>query len=266
MTAGRVAEAGDISSGAAWPAIFAGAFAAAAATLVLLALGSGFGLSVASPWRGSGVSITTFSVAAAIWLVVLHWLSSGIGGYLTGRLRTKWAGLHTDEVFFRDTANGFIMWAVATVGGAAILAMATIATLGGAAAAATDVASGAANGYVLDTLFRVDHVTTTDAEVKAQSGRILVNAIRTGDMPKEDRTYLADAIAAGTGIAPAEAAKRVDTAMADVQITAEKARKALDAVRATTARVSIFTAIAMLVGAFVACIAAALGGRQRDEY
>ena len=106
------------TSGVAWPAIIGGAFAAAALSLILLALGSGFGLASVSPWPNAGASVTTFTVMTAVWLIVTQWLASGLGGYLTGRLRTKWVGLHTHEVFFRDTANGFLTWATATVIGA----------------------------------------------------------------------------------------------------------------------------------------------------
>src|ERR1700731_4157175 len=102
-------------SAVSWPAIVAGAFVAAASSLVLAALGSGFGLASVSPWPNSGVSATTFTVMTAIWLVVVQWLASGLGGYVAGRLRTKWANTHTHEVFFRDTAHGFITRAVATI-------------------------------------------------------------------------------------------------------------------------------------------------------
>ena len=99
-------------SGIAWPAILGGAFAAAALALILLALGSGFGLASVSPWPNSGAAATTFTIMAAIWLIIVQWVSAALGGYLTGRLRTKWVGVHTHEVFFRDTANGFLAWAV----------------------------------------------------------------------------------------------------------------------------------------------------------
>jgi hypothetical protein len=109
-----------------WPAIIGGAFAAASLALILLALGSGFGLASVSPWPNSGASTTTFTIVAGIWLIVVQlivvqWISSALGGYLTGRLRSKWVGVHTHEVFFRDTANGFLTWAVAAVIGAAVL-------------------------------------------------------------------------------------------------------------------------------------------------
>ena len=111
-------------SGVSWPAVIGGAVTAAASTLILLALGSGFGLASVSPWSNSGASLTTFTLMTAVWLIIVQWVSSGLGGYLTGRLRTKWAGLHTHEVFFRDTANGFLSWAVASVLVAAFLASA----------------------------------------------------------------------------------------------------------------------------------------------
>ena len=104
-----------VGSAASWPAIIAGAFVAASVSLVLLALGSGLGFSEISPWPGRGVTATTFAVTTAIWLIVTQWVSAALGGYITGRLRTRWMGTHPHEVFFRDTAHGFITWAVATI-------------------------------------------------------------------------------------------------------------------------------------------------------
>src|SRR5262245_22599495 len=98
-----------------WGPVIGGAVTAAALSLILMLLGSGVGLTMVSPWSSESSSFTTVGVTAAIWLVVVQWLSSALGGYLTGRLRTKWAGVHTNEVFFRDTAHGFLSWALATV-------------------------------------------------------------------------------------------------------------------------------------------------------
>src|ERR1700678_572774 len=117
-------------SAASWPAIFAGAVVAVAVSLVLLALGSGLGFASISPWPGRGASATTVTVTTAIWLIVTQWLSAALGGYIAGRLRTKWVGTHTHEVFFRDTAHGFVTWAVASVIGALILASAASSAVG----------------------------------------------------------------------------------------------------------------------------------------
>src|SRR6201991_1874993 len=115
-----------------WGPIIAGAFAASTLTFILMLLGSGLGLSMVSPWSGSGASVTTFAVSTAIWLIIVQWLSSGVGGYLAGRLRTKWVDIHTDEVFFRDTAHGFLTWAGATIVSAAFLGSAASALVGAA--------------------------------------------------------------------------------------------------------------------------------------
>src|ERR1700736_459806 len=133
-------------SAVSWPAIFAGAFVAAASSLVLAALGSGFGLASVSAWPNSGVSATTFTVMTAIWLIVVQWLASGLGGYVAGRLRTKWASTHTHEVFFRDTAHGFITWAVATILVAGFVASAATSAVSGGVHAAATVAAGASQG------------------------------------------------------------------------------------------------------------------------
>ena len=113
------------NSGVSWPAIAAGAIGAAALSLVLASLGAGLGLSVISPWPDSGVSTTTFKVGAGIYLCCTAVMASAVGGYLAARLRTKWIGIHTNEVFFRDTAHGFLAWGFATVLLASVLGAAT---------------------------------------------------------------------------------------------------------------------------------------------
>lgn len=271
-------------SGVAWPAIAGGAFAAAALSLVLLALGSGFGLASISPWSGAGVGLTTFTAMTAVWLVIVQWVASGVGGYLTGRLRTKWAGLHTHEVFFRDTANGFLTWAVASVVVAAFLASATASVVGGATHVAASVASGAVQGatqgatqpngvasdpmgYFVDSLFRSDR-PAADAgapQTRAETARILTMGMRNGDVPAADKTYLAQLVAARTGLSQADAEKRVNDVIEQEKAAELKARQAADAARKAGSALSIFTGLSMLVGAFIASVAAALGGRQRDD-
>ena len=91
-------------SAVSWSAVFAGAIVAAALSLILLLMGSGLGLTMVSPWSNSGVSVTSFAVSTAIWLIVVQWLSSALGGYLTGRLRTRWAGILSDEAFLHSLA------------------------------------------------------------------------------------------------------------------------------------------------------------------
>jgi hypothetical protein len=254
----------------------------------------------------------------AIGLIVVQWLASGLGGYVTGRLRTKWVGTHTHEVFFRDTAHGFIMWALSTVLVATLLASATAslvgagahgaamvatgaaagggATAGGAAAAGSAMTdSGAANSgagrsatsgansstsagtlspagsisaYSIDTLFRPAqpnaNSTNSSADARAETTRILARSLTSGDVPAADRAYLAQLVAARTGVSDTDAQKRVDDTIVQVQADETKARQAADAARKASAAASIFTALSMVIGAFIACAAAALGGQLRD--
>lgn len=131
-------EASVESSAAAveWAAIIGGALAAVGISIILFTLGPAIGLSSVEPWSFATPTPSTFVIGAGIWLIVTQWLASGLGGYLTGRLRTKWVGIRTDEVFFRDTAHGFLAWALATV------IVATMATLGSALAGSAAVATG----------------------------------------------------------------------------------------------------------------------------
>src|ERR1700737_2985487 len=121
------------SSGVSWAAVIAGAFVAAALSLILLALGTGMGLSSVSPWSNMGASASTIGRAGIAWLIIIQIIASAMGGYLAGRLRTKWATIHTDEVYFRDTAHGFLVWAVGLVVTASFLASAATSMIGGAA-------------------------------------------------------------------------------------------------------------------------------------
>src|SRR3984885_8599481 len=147
------------SSGVSWSAVIAGAAVTAALSLILLALGAGLGLSAVSPYSDSGVSASTFGTSAIIWLIVMEMLSASMGGYLAGRLRTKWASIHTDEVYFRDTAHGFLAWSTALVVTAAFLASAATAMIGSAASegnAQATIRSQAPdpNAYFVDAMFR----------------------------------------------------------------------------------------------------------------
>ena len=137
-TAAPVAEKSVESSASAveWASIFGGALAAFGVAIILLTLGPGLGLATVSPWSLTN-SPTTFGTVAAIWLVVNQWLSSAFGGYLAGRLRTKWVGIRTEEVFFRDTAHGLLAWALATLLIALLVTLGSAATAGVAAAAAS---------------------------------------------------------------------------------------------------------------------------------
>jgi hypothetical protein len=274
IVAGTGVTAESPRSAVSWGAVIGGAFAAATLTVVLVALGSGFGLASVSPWPYAGASATSFKLMTAIWLIVVQWLSSGFGGYLTGRLRTKWVGVHTHEIFFRDSANGFLAWAAATIIVAAVLSSGISSLVGGAAQGATQaagsgMAGSAANpsAYFVDTMFRSDtpNANASEQDVKSETGRIIAKAIEEGDLSAANRTYLAKLVAARTGLTQPDAEKRVNDVFAQAKDAEMKVRQAVDDARKAAAHLAIFTAVSMLIGALIAAAAGALGGAHRDE-
>jgi hypothetical protein len=271
-------------AGISWAAALGGAAVAAAVSVMLISLGSGLGLSAVSPF-GNNPSVMTFTAISAIWLIIVQWVSAFFGGYLAGRLRPSLTDVHTDEVGFRDTATGFVAWAVATLFVVAVVASgATSAASGIGRAASSVVASavggaaqggaaraaapaGEPSGYLLDMLFRPAQPNPqgNSAEAKAEAGRILATGA-TGDISQPDHDYLAQLVASRTGLAPADAGKRVDEVIAQEKQVVDKAKQAADAARKAAAGFSIYTAVSMLIGAFIACVAGAIGGRQRDAF
>ncbi|AIC27004.1 MULTISPECIES: hypothetical protein [Rhizobium] len=273
-----------------WGPIFGGAAAAIGVTLILLLLGSGLGLTMVSPWSGQSSSLGTLGVTAAIWLVLVQWLSSALGGYVTGRLRTKWAAVHTDEVFFRDTAHGFLSWALATIFVAGFLAS-SLSSLAGAGAQAvgsaaqavgsTATAAGTAaassatspldlsTAYFTDALLRPDQAraaaTSNDVAATSEVSRILLNGAAEGQVPDEDKAYLATIVSARTGLSEADARARVDTVLKRVDDAKVATQKAADEARKAASTTALLGSLSLLVGAFIAAAAAALGGSQRDE-
>ena len=299
-----VVTPGSHTSGVSWGAIFAGAAAAAALSLILLVLGTGLGLSSVSPWANQGASAMTLGVSTIVWLTFTQVAASGMGGYLAGRLRTKWISLHTDEVYFRDTAHGFLAWAVATLITASVLtsviggivgtgaqvgaSAAGGAVAGVAAAGATSGKSEASStnevtgmGYFIDTLFRKD--TTAAAatpatpapaadgpgqQANAEVVRIFVNDLRNGAIPSEDARYVGQLVAQRTGLPPADAERRVADVFAKVQAKLKEsetsAREAADKARKASSYAALWLFVSLLVGAFVASLCATFGGRRRD--
>ncbi|QCI68526.1 hypothetical protein [Phreatobacter stygius] len=267
-------------SAVSWSAVFAGAVVAATASLSLLFLCAAIGLASVSPWSGQGVGGTALGVASGIGLILVQWISSGVGGFVTGRLRTRWANLHSDEVFFRDTANGLLTWCVATLIVAICLTstisaitrtgvQATATVAAGAVGGVTDGQSGSSGdvtGYVVDTLFRgAAAAPANNADTRGEATRILVSAATSGEMPAADKTYLAQIVAQRAGIGQDEALRRVDAVLAKAQAAKVKAQETADKARKAASLGSLLVFLSLLIGAFIACVAAALGASYRDD-
>jgi hypothetical protein len=257
------AEELGVEPGVSWGAIVAGAVAAAGFSLFLIEFGVGVGLSVVSPWAGSGPSATTMGWSAGICLVLISVMASALGGFVTGRLRRSWLAMEGDEAYLRDSAHGLVTWALATIIGASLLAAAATSLLGGAVQGATANPSLAPNtAYYTDMLFRSTAATPPTAPANQTNNedvsRILGQAlVRGASLSSDDRAYVAQRVAARTGLSQDEAERRVDAVITRAKAAADETRKA-------AAKLALWMAAALLAGALSAAFAAAEGGRERD--
>jgi len=267
-----------------WGAIVAGAVAAAALSLILLMLGVGLGLSSVSPWGHYGTSAATFGVSTILWVTLTQLLACAMGGYLAGRLRTKWVAVDTDEVYFRDTAHGFLAWAVASLATAALLTSVIGSIVGAGIQAGATVAGGVASnvavataggsemaksdnetgpmGYFVDSLFRKDSNTAVVATAvpRSEVSRIFMNTVFTGPLPADDIRYVGQLVAQRTGLSQQEAEKRVTDTYARLQAKLNDAqaaaKDAADKARKASAYAALWIFISLLIGAFVPSLAA----------
>jgi hypothetical protein len=263
-----------------WPAIFAGTIFATAISFVLLAFGSALGLSLASPYEGSGISLFWFSIVAALWLLWVQISSFIAGGYLTGRLRRRKHDATEDESDIRDGSHGLIVWALGALIGAfiavsgisgvastAATSMSTIAAGGaGAAAEGEDPLSGAYD-LLVDRFLRSGDPAAppVGAEARDEIGRVLAAAVADGALNDADRQYLTTTIAARAGLDEAQAQQRVDALLADAQAAEAEARQAAETARKVAMIAAFVTAASFLVSAVGAYYGATLGGNHRDN-
>jgi len=292
-------DRGDTSA-VSWEAIAAGAAAAAALSLGLLILGLGLGMTIISPWSPGSFGAAEVGVSSIIWLAVSSLLASALGGYLAGRLRRRWTDVQRDEVYFRDTAHGFLTWSVATLATATLMAsMVTSIVSGGAqttsamvgamttvAAAGTGAAVTNADespmDYFIDALFRRDNraavpggwpedssTAGTVAEDAQEVRRIFTHMVNSAALPTEDVRHLGQLITRRSGLTQQAAEARVNDiygrAQGALQEMEMRVMDAAEKARQATAYGSLWLFLALLGGAFAASLAATYGGRQRDS-
>jgi hypothetical protein len=266
--------------------------------LILLILGTGLGLSSVSPFSGQGAGATAFGVSTILWLSFTQLAASGIGGYLAGRLRTHWAGAQADEIYFRDTAHGFLAWGMATLLTAALLSSVIGTIVSGGAQAAASVAGTATTGatvataaqatraegsgstdvtgYFVDSLFRRDASaaaasaptpTATDpassdagtrAASTAEAGRILTSALASGSLPPEDASYLGQVVAQRTGLSQADAQKRVTDTFARAQAKLKTAEASARDAADKARKASSYAALWLFVSLLIGAFVASL--------
>jgi hypothetical protein len=275
-----------------WGAVFAGAVLAVAISFVLLTFGAAIGLSATSPWPNSGVSAKVIASVAVFWAMAQQIGAFMAGGYVAGRMRSRWHETG-HEADFRDGLHGGLVWAVGVVMGAALF----LATAGSATKTGTEVAGGAASvasastndpmDAVLDTMLRPTTVaqaatsppaaaspnappsagspTTPRARVapsgddtRHEMSRILASSVAEGSFSTQDRTYLAQLVSQRTGMSQQEAEKRVDDAVTAARQAADKARRA-------AILTGFVTAASLVLSLGAAWWAAMRGGHHRDH-
>jgi hypothetical protein len=269
-----------------WGAVVAGAVLAAAISFVLLTFGTAIGLSATSPWPNSGASAKVIASLAIFFAMVQQIGAFMAGGYVAGRMRSRWGETTAHEVEFRDGLHGGLVWAVGVVIGVALF----FATAGAAARTGTEVAGKTAAmtatdpmDMVLDTMLRpttaaqaslpgpAPAATTTPStaarrpgaasgtdESRAEISRILASSITRGSMAEQNRAYLAQLVAQRTGLSQPEADKRVNDAINQAQEAADKARRA-------TLLTGFVTAASLIISFGAAWWAALRGGHHRDH-
>ena len=287
----------SLTSAVSWGAIIAGAAAAASLSMILLILGVGLGMSSVSPWTHEGVSATSFGVSTIVWLTLTQLLSAAMGGYLAGRLRTKWTDTHTDEVYFRDTAHGFLAWAVASLATAALLTSAIGSVLSGGMQAGASVAGGVANttaaatggfaasspaaseangpmAYFVDSLFRREAGTSDSRSFEAgmpaatsersmtgeaaEVGRIFGNVSRSDPLPAEDMRYVGQLVSQRTGLSQQDAERRVADVYARAQTTLDETEAAAKEAADAARKASAYAALWIFVSLLIGPFAASL--------
>lgn len=285
-------------SAVSWGAILAGAAAAASLSLILLLLGTGLGLSSVSPWARDGASAATLGISTILWVTFTQLMASGMGGYLAGRLRTRWVATDVDEVYFRDTAHGFLAWAIASLATAALLTAVIGGIVGGGIQAGASAAGSAAStaaiatanspvarqdgtadpmGYFLDTLFRKDATTAPvslgssgvasmpagsleplPASATTEVGRIFWNTLRTGALPAEDARYVGQLVAQRTGLSQPDAEKRVVDTYARAQTQLRAAETSIREAADTARKASAYTALWLFISLLAGAFFASL--------
>lgn len=274
----ETASAGrDASSYVDWAAIFAGVVFASAISLVLISFGSAVGLNFVGFTAREGAPAFLIAIGAASWFLWVQISSFMAGGYLTGRLRRRNFDATEDESDMRDGAHGLLVWggalvvgAVLAVGGIGALANATGQAVSTATIAASNMAEDSVdatdpNAYFIDTLFRAN--TPVDPGLaRDEAGRIFAQAALTdGAISADDRTYLANVVAANTGLTPEEAQARVDQVSANVEAARQEAIEAARVARNTAIIAAFLLAASSLVSAIGAYWAAQKGGNHRDK-
>lgn len=256
-----------------WAAILAGSIFALAISFLLISFGASLGLSLTSPYRGEGVSAAWLAIAAGIWLAWVMVVGFGAGGYICGRMRRRAGDASAHEVEARDGMHGLMVWASGAILGTVLAASGAGGVIGAGASAVDTVGELAGDAlssdYFADVMLR-DGATPVMADVAAPAVRqeiatILTRRVTTGEIVERDRSYLAQLVAANSGLDQDTARARVDETIAEIDTVRDATRDAAEKARVAGVVFGFIAAATLLIGAVTAFFAAAAGGQHRDQ-
>jgi hypothetical protein len=269
-----------LRSGISWGAVLAGGLLALALAATLNILGAGFAAMSVDATARSTPDAGTFTIGAAIWMVLVYAISLFVGGYTAARLSGTFSD--TDGVL-----HGLSVWAIVLLISAMMLGnivwgvasgavQATGQVLGGAASVVSSVAERAIPAVTPEALVeRAQNALRgggqppqqmTTEQRSAEIATLLQRRIADGAFTPEDRARLNALVAAEAGISEQEAAQRVQAAETEAQQTAQRieaeARAAADAAAEATYMTAFATFGALLLGALAAVLGARRGTRE----
>lgn len=243
-----------------WSPVFAGALVAAALSMILIGFGAAVGLGVSSSspsWRDASAALALLS---GLYLILQALVSFGVGGYIAGRAHRIMGATPSDVIEASDGLHGLVAWAIAAILAAAIMALVGLS-------ATRPVVQNRPSATAAEPLLssELDHLYRSarrPANIdfgyeRAEAGRILLTSSSHSGVSTEDRNYLILQVTAATGLAAAEAEKRVDSIIGEARTAIQRSRRG-------TVILAFSVAAALLFGSVAAWAASCAGGRHRD--
>lgn len=253
-----------------WGAIVGGALFAAALSFVLITFGSAIGLTMMSAEPGEGISLRWATIAAGIWFIWVAISSFAAGGYIAGRLRRPLGDAPAEEVETRDGGHGLLVWALGTLLALLMASSGIGGILGGASSAAGSLAGSASEmateeieGYA-SRMLRSDGVLPS-AEARSEIASVLSRSLAAGEVSEEDRTHLANIVAAETELSPEQAQAQVETVATEAEELRAEALEMAEQLRIAGVIGAFVVAATLLISAAAAYFGATTGGQHRDR-
>lgn len=289
--AGEVAAVPVAGRRISWGAVFAGVIIVLIVQFVLSLLGVGIGASTIDPSQQGGTpEASSVGIGAGLWWVICSLIAVFAGSWVAGRL----AGMpdRTDGML-----HGLVTWGLAMllliyllttavsslVGGAFGIVGSAMQAVGQGAQAAGGAAAGAAQAPGVLAPFQRDLQQLVDrarqqAQLTGQQMQQIANdenvrqvvqkAVTTGpeSLNEADRQAAISALAQHAGMSRPEAEQRLAQWQQSYQDTKREALRAAEATADTVSRASLWSFVALLLGAIIAAVGGMLGAPRKTAY